>query len=81
MNREKYAGRTVIPYCAIGGRCSTYAAKLADQGLHVKNYKGSILEWVTSEKALVTLDGKPTDRVFAFGPNHKIPNKYKQVRK
>lgn len=80
-NRDKYAGRTVIPYCAVGGRCSTYAAKLADQGLQVKNYKGSILDWVISELPLVTPDGEPTDRVFAFGPNHKIPGKYKQVRK
>ncbi len=78
---EKYAGRTVIPYCAVGGRSTAYAAKLADQGLHVKNYKGSILDWVVSELPLVTPDGKPTDRVFAFGPNHKIPSKYKQVRK
>ncbi|MCC6507533.1 MAG: rhodanese-like domain-containing protein, partial [Pirellulaceae bacterium] len=80
-NRDKYAGRTVIPYCAVGGRCSTYAAKLADQGLQVKNYKGSMLDWVISELPLVTPDGTPTDRVFAFGPNHKIPGKYKQVRK
>lgn len=80
-NRDKYAGRTVIPYCAVGGRSTTYAAKLADQGLQVKNYKGSILEWVKAELPLVTPDGEPTDRVFAFGPNHKVPSKYKQVRK
>lgn len=80
-NRAKYADRTVIPYCAVGGRCSAYAAKLADQGLHVKNYKGSMLDWVICELPLVTPDGKPTDRVFAFGPNHKVPGKYKQVRK
>lgn len=80
-NRDKYADRTVIPYCAVGGRCSTYAAKLAEQGLQVKNYKGSMLEWVQKELPLITPDGEPTERVFAFGPNHKIPSKYKQVRK
>ena len=80
-NRDKYSDRIVIPYCAVGGRSSSYADKLAAQGMQVKNYKGSILAWVKAEQPLVTLDGKPTDRVFAFGPNHKIPSKYKQVRK
>lgn len=80
-NRDKYTGRTVIPYCAVGGRSTSYADKLAEQGLQVKNYKGSILEWVKAEQPLVTPAGEPTDRVFAFGPNHKIPGKYKQVRK
>lgn len=78
-NREKYAGRTVIPYCAVGGRCSTYAAKLAAEGLQVKNYKGSILGWITAEQPLVTLEGKPTNRVYSFSKNQKIPTKYEQV--
>ena len=78
-NRDKYVGRTVIPYCAVGGRSSSYAAKLAEQGHQVKNYKGSILGWITAEQPLVTLEGKPTNRVYAFGKNQKIPAKYEQV--
>lgn len=80
-NRQKYAGRTVVPYCAVGGRSARYAAKLAEEGVPVKNYKGSILAWATAELPLVTLEGKPTDRVFAFSDSHNIPPKYKQVRK
>lgn len=81
MDREKYAGRTVIAYCAVGGRSTAYATKLANQGVQVKNYKGSMLAWVTAEQPLVTLDGKPTTRVFHFSENHKIPAKYQQVSK
>ncbi len=80
-HRDKYAGRTVVPYCAVGGRSARYASKLAEDGLPVKNYKGSILAWVSAELPLVTLQGKPTDRVFAFSESHHIPAKYKQVRK
>ncbi|WP_372895211.1 rhodanese-like domain-containing protein [Stieleria sp.] len=78
-NLEDYQGRTVIPYCTVGGRSGAYAKQLAAKGVKVKNYKGSILKWVDAELPLVTLDGKPTNRVHTYSDRYKIPSKYEQV--
>jgi rhodanese-related sulfurtransferase len=79
QNREKYRDRTVIPYCTIGGRSGAYARQLAKNGVKVKNYQGSILDWVKNELPVVTLEGKPTTRVHTYSDRYKIPAKYQQV--
>jgi rhodanese-related sulfurtransferase len=78
-NRQQYEGQTVIPYCTVGGRSGAYAKQLAKEGVTVKNYKGSILEWVGAELPLVTLDGKSTNRVHTYSDRYRIPAKYQQV--
>ncbi|QDV41752.1 molybdopterin biosynthesis protein MoeB [Stieleria neptunia] len=78
-NRQDYQGRTVIPYCTVGGRSGAYAKQLVAKGVTVKNYKGSILKWIDAELPLVTLDGKPTNRVHTYSDRYKIPSKYEQV--
>lgn len=78
-NLKDFQGRTVIPYCTVGGRSGAYAKQLAAKGVKVKNYKGSILKWVDAELPLVTLDGKPTNRVHTYSDRYKIPSKYEQV--
>lgn len=78
-DREKYNGRTVIPYCTVGGRSGAYAQQLANDGVKVKNYKGSILDWVNNELPLVTLDGKPTNRVHTYSAGYRVPSKYQAV--
>ena len=78
-NRQQYQGRTVIPYCTVGGRSGAYAKRLAKDGVAVKNYQGSILEWVGAELPLVTLDGKSTNRVHTYSDRYRIPAKYQQV--
>jgi rhodanese-related sulfurtransferase len=78
-DREKYQGKTVIAYCTVGGRSARYASDLAKQGTPVKNFKGSILEWVNAELPLVTLDGKPTNRVHLYSDRYTAPKKYVQV--
>jgi len=65
-NRQQYQGRLVIPYCTVGGRSGTYAKQLAKAGVKVKNYQGSILKWVDAGLPVVTLDGKPTNRVHTY---------------
>jgi rhodanese-related sulfurtransferase len=77
--RAKYRGKLVIPYCTVGGRSGAYAQKLAGEGVKVYNYKGSILKWIDAELPLVTLDGKPTNRVHTYSDRYKIPAKYEQV--
>ncbi len=78
-NRQQYEGRIVIPYCTVGGRSGSYAKKLAVSGVQVKNYEGSILKWIDAGLPLVTLDGKPTNRVHIYSDRYKIPAKYEQV--
>ena len=78
-DRAKYRGRTVIPYCTVGGRSGAYAKQLAKSGITAKNYKGSILDWVKNELPVVTLDGKPTNRVHTYSDRYRIPAKYQQV--
>lgn len=77
----KYRGKTVIPYCTVGGRSGAYAKQLAGKGVKVKNYKGSILKWVDAELPLVTLKGELTNRVHTYSDRYQIPAKYEQVTK
>ena len=77
--RRQYQGRLVIPYCTVGGRSGAYAKQLAKAGVKVKNYQGSILKWVDAGLPVVTLDGKPTNRVHTYSDRYRIPAKYEQV--
>jgi rhodanese-related sulfurtransferase len=78
-NRKAYEGKLVIPYCTIGGRSGSYAKQLKQAGVNVKNYKGSILEWVKADLPVVTLEGQPTNRVHIYSDRYKIPAKYEAV--
>lgn len=78
-NRDRYRGRTVIAYCTVGGRSARYASELKKSGVPVKNFKGSILQWVDAELPLVTLDGKSTRRVHTYSDRYKVPAKYEAV--
>jgi rhodanese-related sulfurtransferase len=78
-NPKKYAGRTVIPYCTVGGRSGAYATKLAKNDIKVKNYKGSILQWAEAGLPFVTPEGKQTNRVHTYSDRYRIPAKYEQV--
>ncbi len=78
-SKDKYKDKQIICYCTVGGRSTKYSTELAKEGLKVLNYKGSILDWVNSELPLVTLDGKPTNRVHIYADRYKIPAKYEAV--
>jgi rhodanese-related sulfurtransferase len=78
-DQAKYRGKLVIPYCTVGGRSGAYAKKLAGDGVKVMNYKGSILKWIDAGLPLVTVDGKPTNRVHTYSDRYKVPPKYEQV--
>lgn len=75
----KYRGKLVIPYCTVGGRSAAYAKQLARKNVKVKNYQGSILKWVDAGLPVVTLDGKPTNRVHTYSDRYRIPANYEQV--
>ncbi len=78
-NAKLYENKTVIVYCTVGGRSGAYAKQLAANGVKVKNYKGSILQWVNAELPLQTLDGNPTNRVHTYSSRYRVPAKYEQV--
>ena len=78
-DRDQYKGRLVIPYCTVGVRSAAYAKQLAKKGMTVKNYKGSILKWAEAGLPLVTLDGKPTNRVHTWSDRYSVPSNYEQV--
>jgi len=78
-NREKYEDRLVIPYCLSGVRSARFAQQLAKDGIETKNFKGSILKWVQEELPLVTLDGKPTKRVYLDPERYDLPSQYEAI--
>lgn len=80
-NAKSYQDKTVIVYCTVGGRSGAYAEQLSGKGVKVKNYKGSILQWVSAELPMQTLDGKPTNRVHTYSNRYRVPAKYEQVTK
>lgn len=77
----KHQGKLVIPYCTVGARSGAYAKQLAGKGVEVKNYKGSILDWVNAGLPLTTLDGQPTKRVHTYSDRYRVPANYEQVTK
>jgi rhodanese-related sulfurtransferase len=78
-NSKQYEGRLVIPYCTVGGRSGAYAKQLSGKGVKVKNYQGSILQWVDAGLPLVTLNGEPTNRVHTSSNRYRVPAAYEQV--
>lgn len=76
---ERYKDRTAVVYCTIGGRSAQYAKELKGKGITVKNFKGSILQWVQAGLPVVTPDGEPTNRVHTYSSRYKIPDRYEQV--
>ena len=78
-NKKRYDGLMVIPYCTVGGRSGAYAKQLVDNGVKVKNYKGSILQWIDAGLPLETLEGRPTNRVHTYSDRYSVPAKYERV--
>jgi rhodanese-related sulfurtransferase len=74
-----YQNRTIIPYCTVGGRSGTYAKQLLQNGWKVKNYQGSILDWVNSDLPLVTPQGERTNQVHTFNGRYRVPDAYQAV--
>ncbi len=63
---DDYRDSLVVAYCTIGARSGEYAAKLAAEGLEVRNLEGSILAWTHAGGELEGPDG-PTRKVHVYG--------------
>lgn len=79
QNRKKFAGRTVVPYCTVGGRSLIYSWKLAAQGIDARNYRGSLLGWCAAARPLVTREGVETKKVHTYSRLFfKVPQGYER---
>ena len=66
QRKNELAGSSVVTYCTIGYRSSTYAQRLLKDGWEVRNFHGSVLAWTHAGGELVDPEGKPTRRVHVF---------------
>ncbi len=63
----EFAGRTVVAYCTIGARSSSYARRMAGRGVEVLNLEGSVLAWTHLGGEFEDADGAATRRVHVSG--------------
>ena len=64
-------GRTVVAYCTIGARSSSFARRMGKRGIRVVNLEGSILAWTHAGGDLVSGSG-PTRRLHVQGPSWNL---------
>ena len=63
---EELKGSSVVTYCTIGYRSSTYARQLLKAGWNVRNFRGSVLAWTHAGGELVDSAGQPTKQVNVY---------------
>ena len=59
-------GRTVVAYCTIGARSSSYARRMGKRGIRMLNLEGSVLAWTHAGGDFVN-GSAPTRRVHVYG--------------
>jgi rhodanese-related sulfurtransferase len=62
----RFADRPVVAYCTIGERSARFAQEMAQSGVEVFNFEGSILAWTHEGGPLVDANG-PTRDVHVYG--------------
>ena len=80
-NSLQHQGKTVIAYCTVGYRSGIYGKKLASEGWHAYNYKGSILDWCENQFPLVSRDGETTNHVHTYSSEYKVAKGYEATYK
>ncbi|QDS94437.1 hypothetical protein FF011L_32160 [Roseimaritima multifibrata] len=80
-NRQSFSGRTIVPYCTVGGRSYLYARHLASLGIPTKNYRESILGWCKAGYVLESPTGFPTRNVHPYWRIFDIPADYEISKK
>ncbi|GAQ89088.1 hypothetical protein KFL_004860060 [Klebsormidium nitens] len=70
---DELKDQDIVVYCAIGGRSGTYCKQLlaTHPGLKVRNYAGSIIDWLHVPGALVDHEGKSTNKIHPGGSTWK----------
>ncbi len=62
---------TVVAFCTVGARSSTYARRMGRKGVPVLNLKGSLLAW-THAGGELTDGSSPTKKLHVFGPKWNL---------
>jgi rhodanese-related sulfurtransferase len=75
-DKDMYNDALVVPYCTIGGRSYLQAARLANQGMNVKNLAEGIVGWCRAGLPLETPDNQPTNKVHTHWRLFAIPPAY-----
>ncbi len=63
----QFADRTVVAFCTVGERSARFARDMAESGVEVLNFEGSLLAWSYADGDLVDADG-PTHTLHVYGP-------------
>lgn len=63
---DRFGDRPVVAYCTIGERSARFAQEMAESGVEVLNFEGSILAWTHQGGSLVDVNG-PTRDVHVYG--------------
>lgn len=66
-----YEGKTIVPYCTVGGRSGMYAQQLQARGFNALNFKGSILAWTHAGGELESPQG-PTTKVHTYSKKFNL---------
>ena len=69
--RDELGDCTVVAYCTVGARSSTYARRMGRKGIPVLNLEGSLLAW-THAGGDLTDGSAPTNRLHVFGPKWNL---------
>ncbi|QDT07748.1 molybdopterin biosynthesis protein MoeB [Rubripirellula lacrimiformis] len=74
---NRHRGKTIVPYCTIGGRSYLFARRLVAKGFDAQNYRDSILGWVHCGLPLETPTGQPTNAIHPYWSIFQVPDAYR----
>ena len=69
--RDELGDCTVVAYCTVGARSSTYARRMGRKGVPVLNLEGSLLAWTHAGGELAE-GSSPTRKLHVFGPRWNL---------
>ena len=78
QSAAEYKGKTIVPYCTIGGRSGMYSLQLQQQGWDVLNFAGSVIAWSQAGGQFES-NGKPSNKVFVHSEKYDIVHQDHEV--
>jgi sodium/bile acid cotransporter 7 len=66
QERDRLPDMPIVAYCTIGYRSGLFAQRLQQQGVPVRNLRGSILAWTHAGGNLMDASGQPTRKLHVY---------------